>query len=105
MAIDYQAPDYSLVIHDRAKRYEILSGSPETLRALKKYYAENPWDFISDWGTTFEPRNVEKGLLTTIPFFGQVISGNIISLKMSSRVSKGIVLGMRSYIATYYIIG
>lgn len=38
------------------------------LTGLKEYYADHPADFINDWGMTFDPRNAEVSLPTTIPF-------------------------------------
>ena len=38
------------------------------LAGLKAYYADKPADFINDWGMTFDPRNAEVSLPTTIPF-------------------------------------
>src|SRR5665213_1787616 len=35
---------------------------------LKVFYAANPVQFISDWGMMYEPRNVEIGLPSKIPF-------------------------------------
>lgn len=38
------------------------------LAHLRGHYRVAPWDFITDWGCTFDPRNAERGLPTTIPF-------------------------------------
>lgn len=38
------------------------------LPALKVYYRDHIGQFISDFGVTFDPRNIERGLPTTIPF-------------------------------------
>jgi hypothetical protein len=32
------------------------------------FYRENPWQFITDWGMTHDPRNPEIGLPSSIPF-------------------------------------
>lgn len=42
--------------------------SGELLRNLRAYYRLNPADFINDWGCTFDPRLVERGLPAVVPF-------------------------------------
>lgn len=66
--IDYLNPDYTEVFVRRQKKLEEIRANPQLLAALKVYYRDNPWDFISDWGFTFDPRQIEKGLLPNIPF-------------------------------------
>lgn len=46
----------------------MIRENPELLPDVKFYYKNNPADFINDWGVTYEPRNVERGLPATIPF-------------------------------------
>ena len=65
---DFKNPDYESVFIERKKRLENLRKSPEILLKLKEFYKDNPVAFISDWGMTFDPRNAEIGLPTTIPF-------------------------------------
>ena len=38
------------------------------LRDLRAYYRTHPADFINDWGCTFDPRLVERGLPAVVPF-------------------------------------
>lgn len=38
------------------------------LPVLRAYYRDNPADFINDWGVTFDPKGVERGLPALIPF-------------------------------------
>jgi phage terminase large subunit len=64
---DYKNPDYRGVYAQRLEQAKKLE-DPELVKALKVHYATHPWDFINDWGVTFEPRNVERGLMTNIPF-------------------------------------
>ena len=68
MAIDYLKPDYTDIFIERQKKLEGLRANPQLLAALRIYYRSNPWDFITDWGFTFDPRQIEKGLLPNIPF-------------------------------------
>ena len=66
--IDYKNPNYSEILAQRAKRLKKIRADPKSLIAIKKHYKTHPWDFINDWGMTFDPRNIEKGLPPLIPF-------------------------------------
>ena len=66
--MDYINPDYQAIFAKRAGKLEQLRADPALLAAVKVHYASNPWDFVSDWGVTFDPRNVERELLSTVPF-------------------------------------
>lgn len=65
---DYRNPDYSAVFSHRAKMLNKIRSNPDKLPALKAFYRENPAQFIMDWGCTFDPRNIERGLPAIIPF-------------------------------------
>lgn len=65
---DFSAPDYQAVFDRRAERLAMLRSHRSYLPALKLWYRENIKEFISDWGCTFDPRNVERGLPALIPF-------------------------------------
>lgn len=65
---DWKAPDYSEVWTERAKRLERIRAPGFDLNALHEFYAENPTNFIHDWGCTFDPRNVERGIDAVVPF-------------------------------------
>ena len=65
---DFLNPDYSAILAARAERLAKLRKDPELLKALKVHYAGNPADFVNDWGMTYDPRNVERKLLPTMPF-------------------------------------
>src|SRR5690242_17070909 len=66
---DYKNPDYVAVFQWRMERIqELRKKPPEFLEALKLYYRDNPGQFIIDWGTTVDPRNVDRGLPALIPF-------------------------------------
>jgi hypothetical protein len=67
-AFNWRNPDYTLVIEQRTERLRRLRADPQLLPALKLYYKEHPAQFVSDWGCTSDPRNVERNLPTTIPF-------------------------------------
>jgi phage terminase large subunit len=65
---DFKNPDYVQVFEWRSERLRRLRSKPNALDALKLYYRDHPAQFIIDWGMTFDPRNVERGLPATIPF-------------------------------------
>ena len=71
--VDWRNPDYGPVWNERIRRLKVLRDLPEAERLeqvakLKLYYRDNPADFINDWGCTFDPRNAERGVPTTMPF-------------------------------------
>lgn len=68
MRFDYKDPDYAAIFAERSRRLKKLREDPRLVQAAKIHYRDNPWDFITDWGMTFEPRNLERGLLASIPF-------------------------------------
>lgn len=65
---DWKNPDYDAVFTERAARLTRLREHPELVLPLKEFYKDHPAQFISDWGMTFDPRNAEIGMLTTVPF-------------------------------------
>jgi len=66
--IDYAKPDYTQILKARAEKLAAIRADKKLLQACKIHYKNNPWDFINDWGMTFEPRNIERGLPAVIPF-------------------------------------
>jgi len=65
---DFKKPDYVAVFRWRLERLKRLRADPKLFKAAKYYYRDNPGQFIIDWGCTFDPRNVERGLPAIIPF-------------------------------------
>lgn len=66
---DFRNPDYNEVYEWRAERLSRIRADPDgTLPALNAFYKDNPAQFITDWGVTHDPRNVERGLPAFIPF-------------------------------------
>lgn len=64
---DWKAPDYDGEFGRRLaglKKMRELGTAPK----LREFYAKEPAAFIDDWGCTFDPRNAEIGLPTTVPF-------------------------------------
>lgn len=69
--IDWKQPDYREVIEARLANLDAIRAHPEDLPALRAYYGssgEGIADFINDFGWTYDPRNVERGLPATVPF-------------------------------------
>jgi phage terminase large subunit len=65
---DFKTPDYALVYAQRSSNIKKLRDDPSLIPSVKEYYRDRPVEFINDWGMTFDPRNAEIGLPTTIPF-------------------------------------
>src|SRR5690242_2748713 len=65
---DWRNPDYDTVFRQRTERLLRLRADKGMLKPLKAWYADHPWDLINDWGTTFDPRNIERGFPARIPF-------------------------------------
>lgn len=65
---DWKAPDYARVFTYRINRLNEIRRHPEQLPALKTYYRDHVAQFITDWGITTDPRNVDIGLPAAIPF-------------------------------------
>lgn len=66
--INWKAPDYTEIFRQRQERLIRLRSDPRLVAAAKVHYTTHPWDFISDWGMTFDPRNLEEGRLANVPF-------------------------------------
>ncbi len=65
---DFKNPDYVQVFEWRVERLKRIRANPSSLPGIMAFYADNPAQFIIDWGCTFDPRNVDIGLPATIPF-------------------------------------
>jgi len=67
---DFRHPDYTEVFAIRAERLQRIRAddSGEILKFLRAHYRNEPWQFIDDWGCTFDPRLVERGLPAIVPF-------------------------------------
>lgn len=66
--MDYKNPNYTLIYKARAEKLQKLRANPQLLAACHIHYKANPWDFVTDWGMTFDPRNIERNLPASIPF-------------------------------------
>ena len=68
MTFDFRNPDYRPIFAERLARLERIRKNPTMLPDLNAYYRENPAQFIDDWGVTFDPRNVSRGIPALSPF-------------------------------------
>lgn len=69
MQFDWKHPDYATVFARRQSMLAKIRSKPDHyVPALKAFYRDNPAQFISDWGVTLDPRNVEIDLPSVIPF-------------------------------------
>lgn len=66
-AIDYRNPDYTPIFVERAARLARLRANPKDLPLIKRYYADNTAQFITDWALTVDPR-VLKPRSPVMPF-------------------------------------
>lgn len=65
---EWHEPKYAPVFQERARRLQLIRQRPEMLPGLKRYYRDNPAQFIIDFGTTFDPRVVKRGQPALMPF-------------------------------------
>jgi len=65
---DFRNPDYGPIFQARVARLAKIRENPDMLPGLFAYYRENPADFITDFGVTYDPRNIERGLPAMVPF-------------------------------------
>lgn len=59
---------YDAELRRRLSVLRKLREKPALVAPLRRYYADNPAAFIGDWGVTYDPRNVAKGLPAVVPF-------------------------------------
>ena len=65
---DWQHPDYAPIFRARIERLKRVRAKPSLIPKLRIHYRDNPTAFISDWGCTVDPRNIERGLPALVPF-------------------------------------
>ena len=65
---DFRNPQYAPLIKQRMRRLQRIREQPELIGHLKRVYRDQPWLLINDFGVTFDPRNVDRGLPAAIPF-------------------------------------
>jgi len=65
---DFKKPDYTQVFEWRIERLNRIRKDPSVLPGLHRFYREDPAQFITDWGMTADPRNIERNLPAVTPF-------------------------------------
>lgn len=66
---DFRNPDYRPVFQSRIGALQrIATASAADIELLKVYYRDHIADFIEDFGMTFDPRKIEVGLPSAVPF-------------------------------------
>lgn len=66
---DYKNPDVLMVLKERARVLGRIRQNPgKHLPTLRAYYKDNPAEFINDWGSTLDPKGVERNLPALVPF-------------------------------------
>lgn len=65
--MDWKNPDYRAIFQERADNLASIRKRPECIPALKLFYRNNPAHFINDWGITYDPRLIERGLSPIVP--------------------------------------
>ncbi len=68
LEFSFKNPNYARVFEWRLSKLKKLREKPESFIGLRKFYKDNIAQFIIDWGVTFDPRNVERGLPALTPF-------------------------------------
>lgn len=66
--INWKNPNYAEVWLERGLNLERLRKDPSLIPGVKQYYKDNPCAFINDFGVTFDPRLIERGLEPLVPF-------------------------------------
>ncbi len=65
----FRDPNIIPVVHERIRVLnKIRSDKAKHLPSLRTYYRERPAEFINDWGFTWDPKGVERGLPALVPF-------------------------------------
>lgn len=67
-SFDFMHPAYLPVFRARGERLKHLRDDPTLLAAVRAHYRANPWQLITDYGCTADPRNADVGLPTVTPF-------------------------------------
>lgn len=67
MPFDYKNPNYRDVLQERLENLAAIRANPVAIPALKIHYRDNPASFISDWGVTYDPRLIERGMSPIVP--------------------------------------
>lgn len=67
-SFDFKHPDYVRVFAERGERLAWLRAHQLELPGVRAHYKKHPEEFINDWGVTYDPRNISKGISAVVPF-------------------------------------
>lgn len=70
-SIDYRNPDFDAIIRHRLMVLDRIRTDKEPaiiIKDMMDLYREYPAQLICDWGVTVDPRNIERGLPSVMPF-------------------------------------
>ena len=65
---DWTAPDYEVIIRRRIRMLKALRAEPGAIGGMKSHFRDYPCDFVTLFGSTFDPRLVERGIDPVVPF-------------------------------------
>lgn len=104
---DWKKPDYGPIYQRRYDHLIRLRADQELLEAAKGWYATHPWDFINDWGITFDPRNTRKGASAKVPMmlFPKQVEFLVWLYWMWSSGKRGVCEKSRDCGATWLAVG
>lgn len=69
LALDWRNPEYDRILRERTARAEYIEEDPKgRVPLFLAHYKTHPWDLINDWGVTFDPRNLGRGIPAIVPF-------------------------------------
>jgi phage terminase large subunit len=98
--------DYRRIFKQRQKQFVACTDVKYQIGA-KAFYKDRPIDFINDWGVTYDPRNVARGLPTTVPFILFDRQRDIIDFLLSCLYDResGLIEKTRDFGATWAAVG
>lgn len=67
-SFNWKRPDYTAMLRQRMAALQRIREHPETIPVLMEYYRDHLSDFITDWGVTDDPRLVDLGQPSVVPF-------------------------------------
>ena len=100
--MDWKNPDYPAIFKERAQRLTWLRRNPSQLPLIKEFYRNNIAQFISDFGMSFDPRNIERGLPSVIPFILFRNRSNVLSGYSPNGRGKNLGLSRRAETWEYH---
>lgn len=98
---DWKNPSYTPIYIERARRLVALRNDPKLLKGVKRWYAENPVDFINDWAVTVDPRVKNRSPLMPFLLFPRQIEAIGWVDEMYRRGKPGVMIKSRDVGASW----